>query len=1116
MSAIGALFTLLLTLLPAQAASTSDFIRWDLKESATATPEQYGMLHVPTGYSGTQSYPLIVFLHGSGDNAIPIEHLDWQITSGNIDQLLVKAKANNAFLLAPQATENQWNPTNVQKAMLLAAAAVRSYNIDPNRIYLTGLSMGGGGTWLTLRFHNGIVAASVPVCGVKTAGTLTNDGLNNIDPNFAVRLVGKKIWTFHAKDDPTVSVGDAQAYVSAILTAGGVTPPTFPVTSYTNGKYDYASPGGELKYREYQTGGHGIWGTVYSTAEVYPWLFGNVNSGLDLQPGERLLFHFGNYAPPNDAGTPFWNTSLYQAHKLPNATIAFARTDANRQTRVSVFTTGTFGTSSMGNDLPSDAWLYGNTGGNGGWGTTENGTGVTVINGLVPGETYTVQAFAAINYSAVSNITQYTIGSQAKNLKVLANNSGSTAIFSATATANGEITISTAGVDLGWNSKTTGYLNTLSIVRTTDAEKPVVTITNPIGSGTYTTSDPTVILAGTGTDNVGVTKVEWKNKAGGSGTASGITNWAAGPITLYTGTNLITISAYDAAQNRGFATLTVVYSGSATTTNQPPTVSSGTNQTTQLPNATVTLNGSVRNDDGLPVGGTLTKTWSKLSGPGAVTFGNVNSEVTTASFTVSGTYVLRLTGNDGALTATSDVTITVNPPPPVNTAPTVSAGSDLTTVWPNATVSLTGVVSDPDMLPSGTTTALWSKSSGPGTVTFGNVNSATTTATFSTTGAYVLQLVGSDTVLTGTSTVNVTVSGSAVSSGTTGILTPNAWGVFTTTTNYMENWNRAFNAQPTWDVTNLTPVGGDTSGTNNGYIKVGWDAWRCVAWIDFGPDWANKRIQQTWTKYIVGRPGSPDPYNKVWWDNDQSNLLENAAGNIAETTLNFDTQAHVGGEWKKDRDVWNNPIAPKGRYLKVKMGDNRSADPNEYAFVGYTITTPPPPPPTGVIPVAGCNTVLPNYAKFAYRSFTAQPTWDAVNNCPVGGDTGDTNTGYIKATWDVYDSKSYIDFGPDWQKVRIQQTWTKYIVGRAGTPDPYRLIYWDDDNDDINDTGVGNAIAEPTINFDTKNHVGGDWVQDVDVTSAPITPKGRYLIMTEGTRRSADANELVIIGYIVP
>ncbi len=82
-------------------------------------------------------------------------------------------------------------------------------------------------------------------------------------------------------------------------------------------------------------------------------------------------------------------------------------------------------------------------------------------------------------------------------------------------------------------------------------------------------------------------------------------------------------------------------------TNQAPVVGAGADQSVTLP-ATASLDGTVT-DDGLPAGSTVTTTWSRVSGPGTVTFGNANAVDTTASFSVAGTYVLRLTATDGAL-----------------------------------------------------------------------------------------------------------------------------------------------------------------------------------------------------------------------------------------------------------------------------------------------------------------------------------------------------------------------------------------------------------------------------------------------------------------------------------
>ena len=98
---------------------------------------------------------------------------------------------------------------------------------------------------------------------------------------------------------------------------------------------------------------------------------------------------------------------------------------------------------------------------------------------------------------------------------------------------------------------------------------------------------------------------------------------------------------------------------SRSSSNTAPAVNAGADQTITLP-AAANLDGTV-SDDGLPnPPAAVTTTWSKVSGPGTVTFGNANAVDTTATFSTSGTYVLRLTASDSSLQATDDVQITVN------------------------------------------------------------------------------------------------------------------------------------------------------------------------------------------------------------------------------------------------------------------------------------------------------------------------------------------------------------------------------------------------------------------------------------------------------------------------
>ncbi len=189
--------------------------------------------------------------------------------------------------------------------------------------------------------------------------------------------------------------------------------------------------------------------------------------------------------------------------------------------------------------------------------------------------------------------------------------------------------------------------------------------------------------------------------------------------------------------------------------NEAPQVSAGPDQTIALPDL-ASLNG-MASDDGLPSGSALAYVWSQVSGPGTATFALPNSTTTSVNFSLPGTYVLRLAASDSELSATDDLTVVVNQQPSTNQAPQVGAGLDQSLTLPTNTINLTGVVSD-DGLPTGASvTSTWSVISGPGIVTFATVNAPSTTATFATAGTYVLRLTASDSVLTSSDDISVTV-----------------------------------------------------------------------------------------------------------------------------------------------------------------------------------------------------------------------------------------------------------------------------------------------------------------------------------------------------------------------
>lgn len=182
--------------------------------------------------------------------------------------------------------------------------------------------------------------------------------------------------------------------------------------------------------------------------------------------------------------------------------------------------------------------------------------------------------------------------------------------------------------------------------------------------------------------------------------------------------------------------------------NQPPTVAAGPDSIIAL-SEMASLSATI-SDDGFPYCSTLSSLWSKVSGPGNVTFGDSMQAATSATFSQGGTYVLRLTASDSLLSAMDEITVIVNQ------APMVNAGVDIIMTLPNS-ANLAGTVSD-DGLPSNTLTVSWSSVTAPAAVIIGNASALATTAIFSTPGVYTMRLTANDSHLTTSDDVIVTVN----------------------------------------------------------------------------------------------------------------------------------------------------------------------------------------------------------------------------------------------------------------------------------------------------------------------------------------------------------------------
>ncbi|MHA3773206.1 PKD domain-containing protein [Verrucomicrobiota bacterium sgz303538] len=168
--------------------------------------------------------------------------------------------------------------------------------------------------------------------------------------------------------------------------------------------------------------------------------------------------------------------------------------------------------------------------------------------------------------------------------------------------------------------------------------------------------------------------------------------------------------------------------------NAAPSVSAG-EDVEAVVGVSVTLAGTVT-DDEQPFRRSISSEWTTVSGPGEVNFGNVTDPSTTATFTVPGVYVLRLSATDGALTSSDEISISVRP---LGNVLLVQAGPDLS-AKPWQTAFLAGTVIDGSEDAGSPLSIRWSVVSGPGDVVFANANNWATTAQFAIPGRYVLRL----------------------------------------------------------------------------------------------------------------------------------------------------------------------------------------------------------------------------------------------------------------------------------------------------------------------------------------------------------------------------------------
>ncbi|MFM7135653.1 MAG: prolyl oligopeptidase family serine peptidase [Planctomycetota bacterium] len=201
--------------------------------------------------------PLVLVLHGAGergdDNSAQLKHVAVEFHR--------RQATHPCLVLVPQCPEGKrwvevdWGdqsgtgtfPAAPSEPMRLALEVVDDLiaagRVDPDRVYVTGLSMGGYGTWYAAGMPGSRFAAAAPLCGGG-------------DPAWANRYVALPVWAFHGDDDQVVPVGRSREMVEAIRAVGG-----------------------KPKYTEYPGVGHDCWSRTYVDDRFYDWLFAQQRTG---------------------------------------------------------------------------------------------------------------------------------------------------------------------------------------------------------------------------------------------------------------------------------------------------------------------------------------------------------------------------------------------------------------------------------------------------------------------------------------------------------------------------------------------------------------------------------------------------------------------------------------------------------------------------------------------------------------------------------------------------------------------------------------------------------------------------------------------------------------------
>ena len=204
-------------------------------------------VYVPRGYDPSRPWPLILFLHGSGESGTDGSR---QLAQGLPRELVWNPDRWPFIVIIPQkpTQDAEWEQYELELMTMLAHTR-REYNVDPAHFVLTGLSQGGHGAWVLGARHPELWAAVVPVCGYGSARFLASGASKGTPAEVAEGLKRIPVWAFHGEADDVVPVRETRVMTAALEAAGAHSRVTI-----------------------YPGVGHGCWERAYGEQELAVWL----------------------------------------------------------------------------------------------------------------------------------------------------------------------------------------------------------------------------------------------------------------------------------------------------------------------------------------------------------------------------------------------------------------------------------------------------------------------------------------------------------------------------------------------------------------------------------------------------------------------------------------------------------------------------------------------------------------------------------------------------------------------------------------------------------------------------------------------------------------------------